>query len=131
MGDDDKSKRKKHGKRAKVIVEVLKDGEVSPSGTVEEEVCCDIEEDNLGEHVQRILSTHLPGRGNVVMTRLSDEDLEILDALVTLEVFSSRSEGVAYFTHVGMEQKKDMVERVMPYLEKIRRLKEEARSTLH
>jgi hypothetical protein len=71
-----------------------------------------------------------PCRGNVVMTRLSDEDLKMIDALVNLEVFSSRSEAVAYFTHTGLEQKKDMTSKVMPFVEQIKKLKEEAKSAL-
>jgi Arc/MetJ-type ribon-helix-helix transcriptional regulator len=76
------------------------------------------------------LEIELASRGNVVMTRLTDEDLNMIDAFVNLEVFSSRSEAVAYFTHAGLEQKKEMTARVMPYVEQIKKLKAEAKSAL-
>jgi len=94
------------------------------------------------EHVEKMMIGGEPGtidqeielelatRGNVVMTRLTDEDLNMVDAMVSLEVFSSRSEAVAYFTHAGLEQKKEMTARVMPYVEQIKKLKAEAKSAL-
>ena len=80
--------------------------------------------------VEQEIELELASRGNVVMTRLTDEDLNMIDALVNLEVFSSRSEAVAYFTHAGLEQKREMTAKVMPYVEQIKRLKEEAKSAL-
>jgi Arc/MetJ-type ribon-helix-helix transcriptional regulator len=72
----------------------------------------------------------LKERGNVIMTRLSDEDLEEIDALVEVELFKSRSEAVAYFIHEGIKARKDMFEKVKPTVDKIRQLKKEARETL-
>jgi len=72
----------------------------------------------------------LKERGNVIMTRLSDEDLEEIDALVEVELFKSRSEAVAYFIHEGIKARKDLFEKVKPTVDKIRQLKKEARETL-
>jgi Arc/MetJ-type ribon-helix-helix transcriptional regulator len=72
----------------------------------------------------------LKERGNVIMTRLSDEDLEEIDALVELELFKSRSEAVAYFVHEGTKARKDLFEKVKPTVDKIRQLKKEARENL-
>ena len=64
------------------------------------------------------------------MTRLNDEDLEKIDALVEVEVFKSRSEAVAYFIQEGIKAKKELFDKVTPTVEKIRQLKVEARKTL-
>jgi len=69
-------------------------------------------------------------RENVIMTRLNDDDLEKIDALVEVELFKSRSEAVAYFIHEGVKARKDLFEKVTPTVEKIRQLKKEARETL-
>lgn len=78
-------------------------------------VCCS---DGLGD------------RGNVVMTRLDDTDLKQIDALVEVEAFKSRSEAAAFFIRQGMLARKDLFERVMPTVEKIRGLKEQAKREL-
>jgi Arc/MetJ-type ribon-helix-helix transcriptional regulator len=72
----------------------------------------------------------LKERGNVIMTRLSDEDLEEIDALVEVDLFKSRSEAVAYFIHEGIKARKDLFEKVKPTVDKIRQLKKEARESL-
>ena len=79
--------------------------------------------------VQSIRAT-LKERGNVLMTRLSDEDLEKIDALVEVELFKSRSEAVAYFIQEGMRARKDIFDKVKPTVEKIHALKDEARKAL-
>jgi metal-responsive CopG/Arc/MetJ family transcriptional regulator len=61
------------------------------------------------------------------MTRLKDEDLEKLDALVETELFKSRSEAAAYFIQEGIRSKNDLFEKVMPTIEKIKQLKETIR----
>jgi len=70
------------------------------------------------------------GRGNVVMTRLNNEDLSRIDALVEVEVFKSRSEAAAFFIKEGIQTRKDLFEKVMPTVDKIRELKEEAKRSL-
>lgn len=103
-------------------------------GDAEIGVVCACPEDipNL-QNIQQIVQsvrTALKERGNVIMTRLNDEDLEKIDALVEVELFKSRSEAVAYFIHEGIKARKDLFDKVTPTVEKIRQLKEEARANL-
>jgi len=85
---------------------------------------------NIEQCVQSI-RTALRERGNVIMTRLNDEDLEKIDALVEVELFKSRSEAVAYFIHEGIKARKtDLFDKVTSTVEKIRQLKKEARENL-
>jgi Arc/MetJ-type ribon-helix-helix transcriptional regulator len=81
--------------------------------------------EKIGEKLQR-----LEGRSNVVLTRLNDEDMKQLDALVEIELFKSRSEAVAFFVHEGIQARKDLFEKVMPTVEKIRQLKEQVKRAL-
>jgi hypothetical protein len=67
------------------------------------------------------LGDELEGRGNVVMTRLSDEDLKQIDALVEVE---------AFFIKEGIQARKDLFQKVMPTVDKIRELKEQAKKSL-
>jgi len=76
------------------------------------------------------LRERLAGRGNVVMTRLNDDNLAKIDALVEVEVFKSRSEAAAFFIKEGMQARGDIFEKVMQTVEEIKQLKEKARSTL-
>jgi hypothetical protein len=69
-------------------------------------------------------------RGNVIMTRLNNDDLEKIDALVEVEVFKSRSAAVAYFIHEGIRARSDLFDKVTPTVEKIRQLKTQAREAL-
>ena len=82
------------------------------------------------QHIVQSIRATLKERGNVIMTRLNDENLEKIDALVEVELFKSRSEAVAYFIQEGMKARKDIFEKVEPTVEKIRQLKKEARETL-
>jgi Arc/MetJ-type ribon-helix-helix transcriptional regulator len=76
------------------------------------------------------LDDELEGRGNVVMTRLGDEDLKQIDALVEVEAFQSRSEAAAFFIKEGIQARKDLFQKVMPTVDKIRELKEQAKKSL-
>jgi hypothetical protein len=76
------------------------------------------------------LGKGLGDRGNVVMTRLDDVDLKQIDALVEVEVFKSRSEAAAFFIRQGIQARKDLFEKVMPTVEKIRELKQQAQKEL-
>jgi hypothetical protein len=109
-------------KRMKIVLDEGK----GPTPIIDEEICCDGEAG--GKEIEKIIA--ISSRGNVAMTRLNNEDLMIIDALVNLEVYDSRSEAIAYFTHIGLKQKKDMISKVMPYVEQIKKLKEKARSSL-
>lgn len=92
------------------------------------------EEDSFGPDFRNeILETvgkALRCRENVVMTRLNDESLEKIDALVEIELFKSRSEAVAFFIAEGLKSREDLFERVMPTIEKIRKLKEELKQSI-
>lgn len=83
------------------------------------------------EHIMMAMCCEgLEARGNVVMTRLSDEDLKQIDALVEVEAFKSRSEAAAFFIKEGMQARKDLFQSVMPTVDKIRELKEQAKKSL-
>ena len=90
--------------------------------------------DDLGEEIERRvqmkIAEKMGGRDNAVMTRLSDDDLQKIDALVELDVFRSRSEAVAFLVREGMRARADLIESVMPTIEKIRELKETARRSI-
>jgi len=95
-------------------------------------MCCPKGEDaeKIHESVLLKLGEGLEGRGNVVMTRLSDEDLKQIDALVEVEAFKSRSEAAAFFIKEGIQARKDLFQSVMPTVDKIRELKEQAKKSL-
>jgi hypothetical protein len=84
----------------------------------------------LKDEILMKLGSGLGDRGNVVMTRLDDLDLKQIDALVEVEGFKSRSEAAAFFIRQGIQAQKDLFERVMPTVEKIRELKEQAKREL-
>jgi len=98
-------------------------------------MCCPGEEAvEIGEKIRKKvllkLSEDLEGRGNVVMTRLNDDDLKRIDALVEVEVFKSRSEAAAFFIKEGIQARKDLFQKVMPTVDKIRELKAQAKKSL-
>ena len=86
--------------------------------------------EKIKEKVLMKLSEKLEGRSNVVMTRLNDDDLKQIDALVEVEVFKSRSEAAAFFIKEGIQARKDLFQRVMSTVEKIRELKDQAKKSL-
>lgn len=94
--------------------------------------CCPEGEDaeKIKENVLLEIGEKLEGRSNVVMTRLNDEDLTQIDALVEVEAFKSRSEAAAFFIKEGIQARKDLFLKVMPTVEKIRELKEQAKRSL-
>lgn len=92
-----------------------------------DECCC---EPNLREKILEQVGIALKDRENVVMTRLNDESLEKIDALVEIELFKSRSEAVAFFIAEGLKSREDLFERVMPTMDKIRKLKEELKLSI-
>ncbi len=95
-------------------------------------MCCpDVEgAEKIGEKVLLKLGEGLEGRSNVVMTRLSDENVKQIDALVEVEAFKSRSEAAAFFIKEGIQARKDLFQKVMPTVDKIRELKEQAKKSL-
>ena len=117
MGEEKgKKKEMKHKEREKVVVMA----------------CCPEGEDaeEIKEKVLMKIGACMPGRSNVIMTRLNDEDLKQIDALVEVEAFKSRSEAAAFFIKEGIQARKDLFQKVMPTVEKIRELKEQAKRSL-
>jgi Arc/MetJ-type ribon-helix-helix transcriptional regulator len=110
-----------------------KESKKEPEGSRVGMICASSEDlfglQNL-QQVAHSVRDILKERGNVIMTRLGDEDLEEIDALVEVELFKSRSEAVAYFLHEGIKVRKDLFEKVKPTVDKIRQLKKEARESL-
>ncbi len=96
--------------------------------------CCPEDGKALSEELKDelcvTLGKDLGDRGNVVMTRLDDADLKQIDALVEVEAFKSRSEAAAFFIKQGIQARKDLFEKVMPTVEKIRELKQQAQKEL-
>ena len=86
--------------------------------------------EKIKEKVLMRLGKELGDRSNVVMTRLNDDDLKKIDALVEVEAFKSRSEATAFFIKEGMQARKDLFQKVMPTVEKIEELKEQAKKSL-
>jgi hypothetical protein len=96
-------------------------------------MCCPEEGSEIAKKVrEKVIMKlgELEGRGNVVMTRLNDDDLKNIDALVEVEVFKSRSEAAAFFIKEGIQARKDLFQKVMPTVDKIRELKEQAKKSL-
>jgi len=97
-------------------------------------VCCP--DEDLSELTKKVKEKiligigELEGRSNVVMTRLNDEDLVKIDALVEVEVFKSRSEAAAFFIKEGIQSRKDLFQKVMPTVDRIRELKDQAKKSL-
>ncbi len=114
----------------------LQEGKVKEKVGKKEKVvmamCCPEGEDaeEIKEKVLLRLGERLEGRSNVVMTRLNDDDLKQIDALVEVEVFNSRSEAAAFFIKEGMLARGDLFQKVMSTVEKIRHLKEQAKRSL-
>jgi len=69
-------------------------------------------------------------RENVVMTRLSDDDLKYIDMLIGIGLFDSRSEAVAYLTHEGIKLKRELFEQLSEKLRQINKIREEAKVLL-
>jgi Arc/MetJ-type ribon-helix-helix transcriptional regulator len=90
-----------------------------------------IASDQCREEILVNLGKGLGDRGNVVMTRLDDTDLKQIDALVEVDAFKSRSEAAAFFIKEGIQARKDLFEKVMPTVDKIRELKEQAKRELN
>ena len=62
-----------------------------------------------------------------VMTRLSSDIVEVLDALVELEVFNSRSAAVSAFVEKGIASQMDLYEDIREAGRKIADMREEAK----
>ena len=100
-------------------------------GKVEEPVmAAALKQEVMQELKQVFMKGDLPEakrRDNIVMTRLWDSDLRIVDALIALEIFKSRSEAVAFLTHEGIQAKSDLVDTILPAIEQIEEIKRQTR----
>ncbi|OLS13231.1 MAG: hypothetical protein RBG13Loki_3142 [Promethearchaeota archaeon CR_4] len=72
----------------------------------------------------------LKKRENTIMTRISHEDLQFLEALVELEIFKSISETAAFLIHDSIVKQRQHYERILKIAEEIKRKKLEAVRTL-
>ncbi|UCE96810.1 MAG: hypothetical protein JSV51_04255 [Candidatus Bathyarchaeota archaeon] len=66
------------------------------------------------------------GRTNVVASRLTREDLQIVDMLIEASVFTTRSEAVAYLVNEGIKARQDVLDKVSSSLREIRGIREKA-----
>jgi Arc/MetJ-type ribon-helix-helix transcriptional regulator len=62
-----------------------------------------------------------------VMTRMSGDVVEILDALVELDIFKSRSEAVSAFVEQTISVRKPMFEEIKVQASEIRKLRDSAK----
>ena len=69
----------------------------------------------------------LKNREISVMTRLSTDIVDILDALVELEIFKSRSEVVASFVEKSIMEKKDLFDSIAKQASDIEKKREAAK----
>ena len=75
-------------------------------------------------------TSKLESRSNVVTTRIDDEDMDLVDILVEVDVFKSRSEAAAYFITEGIKAKKDFILKFRPMVSQIRKIKKQAKMML-
>lgn len=89
-----------------------------------------LKQEVMEELKQLFMKGDLPeakSRDNIVMTRLWDSDLRIVDALIALDIFKSRSEAVAFLTHEGIQAKDELVNTILPAIEQIEEIKRQTR----
>ena len=72
----------------------------------------------------------LKRRENTIMTRISHEDLQIMNALVELGIFKSISETAAFLIHDSIVSKNDYYKRILKIFKEIKAKKLEAVATL-
>lgn len=65
-------------------------------------------------------------RTNVIASRIADEDLQIVDMLIEANVFSTRSEAVAYLVNEGIKARQDVLDKVSTSLREIRGIRKKA-----
>ena len=117
MTSSTKSKSKRKATPATVVSDDL---EMTPA----------LKQEVMEELKQLFMKGDLPEakrRDNIVMTRLWDSDLRIVDALIALEIFKSRSEAVAFLTHEGIQAKSDLVDTILPAIDQIEEIKRQTR----
>ncbi|MFX1563172.1 MAG: hypothetical protein ACFFDP_07680 [Promethearchaeota archaeon] len=90
----------------------------------------DLQREVMAELKEVFLKGDLPEpkrRDNIVMTRLWNSDVRIVDALIALEIFKSRSEAVAFLVHEGIQAKHLLVDTILPAIEHIEDIKRKTR----
>lgn len=77
----------------------------------------------------RLSDTAVKGRKREVsvMTRMNGETVEILDALVELNIFKSRSEAVSAFVEQAISARGSMFEEIKTQASEIRKLRDSAK----
>jgi len=83
-----------------------------------------LREQILGEYSSEEFSTK--SRGTHIMTRLSDDIVEILDALVELGIFKSRSEAVAAYVERSILTKPEVYKKLKEQAKHIGAMRDEA-----
>ncbi|MFW9849184.1 MAG: hypothetical protein ACFFF4_08585 [Candidatus Thorarchaeota archaeon] len=98
----------------------------------------DDNEPKIGEELQKSLRAEFLGRASVegfglkkreisVMTRMSSEIVDVLDALVELEIFKSRSEAVAALIERAINSRKTLFSEIRSQADDIRKKRDAAR----
>ncbi|HME50841.1 MAG TPA: hypothetical protein VKM55_01360 [Candidatus Lokiarchaeia archaeon] len=72
----------------------------------------------------------LKRRENTIMTRVSHEDLQVMEALVELGIFKSISESAAFLIHESISSKNNYYQRILKIFREIKTKKLEAVATL-
>lgn len=67
---------------------------------------------------------------HVVSVRIRKHDLEVIDRLVEVGVFKSRSEAVAYFAKRGIEASREWIEKALEQAKKIKELQDAIRKEI-
>ena len=94
------------------------------SKNVDEKIRMRFRDQILGEYASEDFSTR--SRNNHIMTRLSDDIVEIIDALVELGIFKSRSEAVAAYIETSILSKADVYQKLREQAKQIGAMREEA-----
>src|SRR5271157_4927674 len=75
-------------------------------------------------------SKGLKRRENTIMTRVSQDDLQVMESLVDLGIFKSISETAAFFIHESIMSKQDYYQKILKLFKEIKTKKLEAVATL-
>lgn len=70
-------------------------------------------------------------RGHVISCRVSDQCVEVIDALVVAGVHSSRREAAARLLHAGIAAQRPLLERIATLAVEVHRARERARDVVH
>nr|MDO8112703.1 hypothetical protein [Candidatus Sigynarchaeota archaeon] len=97
----------------------------------------DTSEKNLASELKKELTDafNLPTKGlkrreNTIMTRVSHDDLQVMEALVELGIFKSISESAAFLIHDSISSKLNYYQKILKIFREIKSKKLEAVATL-